>query len=361
MLKAIFTLDYEIHGNGDGSPYELMVEPTQRMMALFEEYGAKLTIMADVAEILKFRELKETTGRDECSYDAIAAQLQDAIRRGHDVQLHLHASYFNARREGGRWVQDWLEYDFANLPAERLEEVVCIGKRFLEDLLKPVSGAYDCIAFRAANWSMSPSLNAVRALLANGFKIDTSVFKHGRREGIVNFDYAHAHHALRPWRVWEQDVCRQDPAGALVEIPIYCEPRRLGAFLTMNRFRRALLSRRHRLARHDGPAASTHRRSEGKLTRLLRTAIGRHAWKADFNQCSWLQLVRAIERAADANPKEILPFVLIGHSKLFSPANEREIRPFLKHVAANSDRLGFASLSSIPLPAPVQPASLASV
>ncbi len=38
MKKLIFTLDYEIHGNGDGNPYELMVEPTYRLMNLLEEY-----------------------------------------------------------------------------------------------------------------------------------------------------------------------------------------------------------------------------------------------------------------------------------------------------------------------------------
>ena len=30
MLKAIFTLDYEIHGNGEGDPYALMVN-TRRL------------------------------------------------------------------------------------------------------------------------------------------------------------------------------------------------------------------------------------------------------------------------------------------------------------------------------------------
>jgi hypothetical protein len=34
--NLIFTLDYEIHGNGDGSPYQLMVEPTYRLMSLME-------------------------------------------------------------------------------------------------------------------------------------------------------------------------------------------------------------------------------------------------------------------------------------------------------------------------------------
>src|SRR5215475_14011800 len=120
MLKAVFTLDYEIHGNGDGCPHALMVEPTQRMLDQFDRYGAKLTIMADVAEILKFKEYKERTGRDDYHYDAIANQLKDAVKRGHDVQLHLHASYFNARHEDGRWIQDWSEYNFASLPLERL-------------------------------------------------------------------------------------------------------------------------------------------------------------------------------------------------------------------------------------------------
>ncbi len=88
MLKVIFTLDYEIHGNGEGSPYELMIEPTNRMLRLFDEYGAKLTIMADIGEILRFKDYSERNPSDDFHYGEIVAQLQDAVRRGHDVQLH---------------------------------------------------------------------------------------------------------------------------------------------------------------------------------------------------------------------------------------------------------------------------------
>src|SRR5690242_12904169 len=142
MLKAIFTLDYEIHGNGDGCPFALMVEPTERMLRQFDAFGAKLTIMADVAEILKFRQFAKEQGTDDFHYAKIADQLRDAIRRGHDVQLHIHASYFNARRENGRWEQDWTEYNFAGLHAERVREVVAIGKEYLESLLRPVAPGY---------------------------------------------------------------------------------------------------------------------------------------------------------------------------------------------------------------------------
>ena len=102
MLKSLFTLDYELHGNGDGSPYELMVEPTKRMLDLFDRYDAKLTIMADVAEILKFREYRETHEKDHFHFAAIEDQLRDAIQRGHDVQLHIHSSYYNAEFSDGR-------------------------------------------------------------------------------------------------------------------------------------------------------------------------------------------------------------------------------------------------------------------
>ena len=350
MLNAIFTLDYEIHGNGEGCPGQLMVEPTRRMLDLFDRHGAKLTIMADVAEILKFKEYKERYGRDDYHYDAIAAQLQQAIRRGHDVQLHLHASYFNARHQDGRWLQDWSEYNFAGLPLERLNEVIRIGKQYLEGLLKPAAPGYECIAFRAANWAVSPSRNVVRALINNDIQIDSSVFKYGRREGIVSFDYSNAHSDLIPWRVADDDVCQRDDAGKLLEIPIYCERRWLGAFLSMNRFYRVRLTRKHSIYGANGSAgtASPAPAKQNPLLSKLSLPFRRHAWKADFNQCTGRQLIRALERAEKKVPggeDRALPFVLIGHSKQFSPANERSLCPFLEHVAANPARFGFATFA----------------
>ena len=349
MLKVIFTLDYEIHGNGEGSPYTLMIDPTARMMDLFGKYGAKLTIMADVAEVLKFKEYKERSGRDDYNYDAIANQLREAVQRGHDVQLHLHPSYFNAQHEGGRWLQDWSEYNFATLPPERLDEVVKIGKKYLEDLLKPVVPTYQCIAFRAANWAMSPSKNAVRALINHGIRIDTSVFKHGFRKGIVNFDYSNANSDLVPWFADENDICQRNDSSQLLEIPIYAEQRRIGAFLTVNRLRRAYLTRKYSCRGADGGDArsvngkpSQSRRRTSAVTKAFR----RHAWKADFNQCTGKQLVRALERAEQKKGAvEIdLPFVLIGHSKLFTRSNGRTLTPFLSFVSERTTRFGFAFL-----------------
>jgi hypothetical protein len=352
MLNVIFTIDYEIHGNGDGCPHALMVEPTARLLDLFEKHGAKLTIMADVAEILAFREYKNQFGRDDYHYEAIVAQLKDAIRRGHDVQLHLHCSYFNSRFKGGKWIQDWSEYNFAGLSERRLNEVIRIGKEYLEEQLRSIDSSYRCNVFRAANWAVSPSRNVVRALVNNGFQIDTSVFKYGWREGIVNFDYSHAPSNLVPWMVGENNICQRDEKGSLLEVPIYAEQRWIGAFVTPQRIHRAWLTRQHRVAPANndgklGPAPKPRRKK--RLTGLFRIATQRHSWKADFNQCSGNQLVGALERAAAAHrfAAELLPFVLIGHSKLFSRYNEHSLEPFLRHVARNPARFQFGKFSAL--------------
>jgi peptidoglycan/xylan/chitin deacetylase (PgdA/CDA1 family) len=346
MLKVIFTLDYEIHGNGEGSPRKLMIEPTQRILRLFDKYGAKLTIMADTAEILKFKEYAEQHKMDDYNYGGIVSQLRDAVVRGHDAQLHIHASYVNAVHDGRHWVQCWEDYDFANLSLDRMTGMIRQGKEFLESILRPVNSGYRCFVFRAANWSVSPSANVVKALQDNGFKIETSIFKYGRRDGIVNFDYSGAYSNLVPWRASEDDLCVRDDGGKLWEFPIYSENRWIGAFLTPNRVFRVAQSRTHAhpvdlvMAEATHPAGPARKRT--LLDRVTFLAKG-HAWKADFNQCTGRQLIGALlraERQASLISGDI-PFVLIGHSKLFNSLNERSLRPFLEFVAQNNERFRF--------------------
>ena len=354
MIKVLFTLDYEIHGNGDGCPYALMVEPTNRLLRQLEAFGARLTIMADVAEILKFKEHSEKQGQDDCHYAKIAHQLQDAVRRGHDVQLHLHASYFNAQFKNQRWEQDWSEYNFAGLPLARLNEVVRTAKRYLEGLLRPVKADYQCIAFRAANWAVSPSRNVVRALVNNDIQIDTSVFKYGRREGLVQFDYSSAYSSALPWAVDEDDVCARNPRGQLIEFPIYSENRALWAFFTPQRIYRLWVSRRHKLSNAQTtrpPIPSAEAKSGSNGAARAPGWARRSAWKADFNQCSGWQLAGALRRAEAeySTAGGDIPFVLIGHSKLFTRFNEWSLRPFLSFVARYPGRYRFAAFGDFDL------------
>ena len=278
------------------------------------------------------------------------------------MQFHVHPAYFNATPADGGWRQDYGEYDVATLPYERIDEILRMGKAYLEDLLRPVDPDYRCIAFRAANWSMHPSPAIVRALVENGFLIDSSVFKGGRRQGMVHFDYRHAHSEVVPWPVDPDDVCRMKPGGQLLEIPIYSESRRIHHFASANRVYRAVQGRLHPLPSEglalagDGDGGS----SASPLHKALGILRGHHAWKLDFNQCSGRQLVAGLERVAQRHdaPGRTLPVVLIGHSKTYNALNERTLEPFLAHVAARPDRFAFATFKdTLPSTAPASAAA----
>ena len=343
-VGVVLSLDYEIHGNGEGSPLELMVEPTRRLLSQLERFGAKLTIFAETAEILRFREHLEATGRDDFHYEAIVEQLRYATARGHDVQLHIHPSYLNATLRPSGWKQDWNEYDTAQLPLPRARAVVAQTKSFLEDVLGPADPTYRVYAFRAGNWAMMPTRNIARALIEQGIEIESSVFKGGKRDGLARFDYASAHSDALPWRLDVDNVCHEDPASPLWEYPIYCEMRLLTAFLSANRFYRVCLDRAHRLA--DVPTPSKGGNSRGAsgslagVAKLAQAVFGRYPWKADFNQCSARQLTHALKRLSLRHERsvELVPFVTIGHSKLYTRYNERNFEEFLKFVSGQPAR-----------------------
>jgi hypothetical protein len=155
-----------------------------------------------------------------------------------------------------------------------------------------------------------------------------------------------------PWPAQVEDICEADPNSKLFEFPIYAEQRRIGAFVTPQRIYRACVSRLHKFSgsREElsaQPAAQQTRKTSGKTNWISR----KHAWKADFNQCSGGQLVAALERAEKefGGGRVDLPFVLIGHSKLFTRLNEWSLRSFLAYVADNPDRFGFGRFGDFDL------------
>lgn len=162
------------------------------------------------------------------------------VQGGHDVQLHLHASYFSARHADGYWHQHYPELDLAQLPYDTQVSMLRRCKEFLDTELRPVKPDYRCIAFRASSWSMQPSRDIVRALADTGFTIDTSVWKYGRFTRPVRFDYRTAYSDMIPWPISEEEVCDCDPEGRLFEFPIYSESQPIWRFLSPHRIYRLL-------------------------------------------------------------------------------------------------------------------------
>ena len=338
--KLYFTLDYEIHGNGDGNPMNLMVEPTYRLMDMLEHYDQRLTIMADVAEILCFRRYREETGRDDFYVAEIEKQLCNALRRGHDVQLHIHSSYFNAQWNGTRFDQCIEEYNMAALSYDRVYEMVEECVRYLENLLKPIKSDYSVWLYRAANWSMMPTPTLYKVLTEFGITHDTSVYKGGCQGGNVCYDYRYAHDNLLAYRASSQDINLYDPNGQMTEMPIYTEMRPFWDFVSPIRIFRMIRAKLHKHKRNKSAASTeqqlTNKEDNRKIS--LRSFFIKSPLKMDFNQVNGRGLIRMMKnimrRAKLENIKHV-DVVLIGHSKTFIPYNEKTLRPFLIWVEKN--------------------------
>ena len=340
--NLIYTLDYEIHGNGDGNPYELMIEPTYRLMSLLEKYGQRLTIMADVAEILCFKRYAAETGQDDYHVAEIEAQLCEAIKRGHDVQLHVHSSYFKAVHKDGAFDQCIEEYNMAALPIERIDEMVGQCVTYLQTLLKPIKKDYRVWLFRAANWSMMPTENLCRVLVKHGITHDTSVFKGGVQGGNVCYDYREAYDNLFAYPASVRNINEYDAEGKLVEMPIYTEMRPFWDFVTPMRLFRMIRAKFHKhkhSAANEARAKAVSGEDNRKLS--LKSFFRLSPLKMDFNQVNSRGLKRMMKNIMKRvdNPKSIIDnrtsidVVLIGHSKTFVPYNEKTMEPFLKWVA----------------------------
>lgn len=340
--NLLFTLDYEIHGNGDGDPWKLMVEPTGRLMAMLEKYGRKLTIMADVAEILTFKRYFAETGKDDFHVAEIESQLQDAIRRGHDVQLHVHSSWFNAKWDGKSWDQCIDEYNMAALPMERIDEMVgqCVG--YLHDLLRPIKPDYKVWLFRAANWSMMPTENIYQVLLKHGITADTSVYKGGIQGGNVSYDYSEAYDCLLSYSADAWNINHLAPSsqtGIITEYPIYTEMRPFWSFISPIRVFRMIRAKFHRHKHSTASQASKGSDINKSDNRHLsiKSFFRKSPWKMDFNQATGKQLIAAAKRikGTRVEDRDVVDVILIGHSKSFLPYNELTLEEFLKWAKNN--------------------------
>lgn len=327
MTSVVFSLDYEIYGSGAGSFKRLMLDPTAKLLKLFDKHGAKLTIMAEVAEILALREHAEYSD----TLAAIQDQLRDAIANGHDVQLHTHPAWFDAKWEKAHWQLNFEKYALTSYSRSEILYELGRCKDFLEDLLTPVNSDYRCQAYRAGNWLLQPSKNIVSCLEELDFKIDSSVFKGGYGEvGDSILDYRNAHDELFPWTVDALDITREADRQGLSEYPIFCQEVFITSMLTMRR-----LKLQYRL-RKDSRRTTTQGEEQLGTGKSATGVRWRFPKKFDFCRLSFREMKSFVDKAnrrALAMGNTNLPVVAIGHSTEY--LHDGELERFLEYLSAN--------------------------
>lgn len=315
MIECIFTIDYEIYGNGEGSLKELVFDPAEKLGDMFKKQNCRFVAFIEAAEL----ELIEANGTDP-AIDKVKSQIQMFDAEGFELGLHLHPQWYNARYQDGQWLLDDSEYNLCSLPQERIVEIVDRSLEYLRKVLDQPD--FTPLSFRAGNWLMQPTQVATNVLAEKGIKLDSSVFKGGlqRRHGL---DYRKAIGNDYYW-TFSEHVDIPDTSGVLLEIPTHTE---------MVPFWKMLTAKRVGVTGKGGLA---NKKSKAWMERLIDFLRFRYPLKLDYCRMNFDELtgmVDAIIRQDQRDPSRYRPIVAIGHTK--DLVDYKTVQSFLLYLRKN--------------------------
>jgi len=323
VIECVFTIDYEIYGNGTGSLKELIYDPTEKLIQLFRKWDVRFVPFVEVAEL-------DVIGKTDETVRAIEQQIRELHRDGFELGLHLHPQWYNARYTEGNWELDHDEYNLCMLSKERIESIIT---RALE-YLRRVVGEPDFVpvSFRAGNWLFQPTKAIAEVLSNRGIRVDSSVFKGGFQRKR-QLDYRRALKNGFYWR-FGSDVNVPDARGSMVEIPIHSE---MVPFWKMFTMKRVVLQNK---------AAASLQIPNQKLGRWRDFVRLRYPLKFDFCRMTLPELRSMTDRLIrrdKSDPATCRPFVAIGHTK--DLVDLETVERFLEYLHANKIRVStFAQL-----------------
>ncbi len=340
------TVDYETwHPVPEGRRIDWDVDvfrPTARLLDIGDRHGIRLTLMAEIGEFFWLRE------NDAAIAARMEDQWRDALRRGHDVQLHLHPNWLpelGANFVNGRWSWDWSRSTAADYPGD-LTLLITRCRDALESVLRSVDPDYKVSCFRAGSYEAQPFERLHDALLANGIEYDSSVYA-GHRHDDRHYDYSLAYSGQLPYFASRLDPqLRAPPAEQrLIELPPFIhEP---GVYWTFDgsfgpRFADLLL--RQVDAQAAGASTESYRRTAALRRALARIYLATHR---RIDVINWI-LPRALAHGlVDYEPERLVEheyYVLVGHSKGDLAFEQIEIG--MARLAADP-RLEFVGLSQM--------------
>jgi 2-polyprenyl-3-methyl-5-hydroxy-6-metoxy-1,4-benzoquinol methylase len=238
--QTIVSVDYEVREHGDA----LLLSddlwqkdvflPCSQLLEVCESAGARLTIFAEMAQYWFLEHFAPSIA------ETMRTQWVDAVRRGHDVQVHMHTRWLT---QSGARVGDDKKIRLAmgasrlhDLDDRELEAVLGRAKRELEALLQPLDPNYQAVAFRAGKYQIQPHERIFEVLSRLGYRVDSSVWHGGflsaydRQPG---FDFRMLWHPYRCYWPNRYDINRpaaKHEMGDILEVPILANDRVQWAF-----------------------------------------------------------------------------------------------------------------------------------
>ena len=291
-----------------------ILQPTERLMALFEKHGLSLTLFAEMGEYFWLQE------HDPSLASKLADQWKAAVVRGHDVQLHLHPNWLpelGAQFQNGNWHWDWSLARAEDFPGD-LSALIRRCKQTLESLIQPVSPEYRVTCYRAGAYQAQPFRRLHDALVENGIHCDSSVYAGGVSEER-GYDYSLAWSRHQPYFASRFDPQLPAPPAEnqVLELPVFTYAWDRRWFLDGEEGARMARRLFRYLKNQDKILTSTGRR---RVARQIQRAASRmysllKPWRRWVNAVLPRSVLHGIAGYQTEPWEGHRYFVMIGHSK----------------------------------------------
>jgi len=297
MIEFVFTVDYEIYGNGEGSLRELVYLPSEQLRSTFLRHNARFVVFAEVAQL----EMIEAF-RSDPDIESTKSQLREFRAAGFELGLHIHPWWYGARHEAGKWTLNYDAYNLCTQPEERIDEIIERSIGYLRGFLDEPD--FTPISFRAGHLLFQPTKPLSRILVEKGIKLDSSFYRGGLWHQH-KLDYRKSPKNEPYWRFGE-DITVSDPGGALLEIPIYTQMAPIWKLFT---------SKRIGLQQSGLTAGQTGKKIVNRFCDIARPLYPRKFDIGQMTRSEIDQMVGRVFRSDKKDPSRFRPIVVIMHTK----------------------------------------------
>jgi hypothetical protein len=349
-IYLALTHDWELRGDGSGDIEEIQFASMRRLLAVYKKFGVRTTFLPDVMQQIRFRTFADGDGGLRRHADSWDEHAREAYCEGHDIQLHLHSQWSDARYENGKWQLNgaWslLKYD-----RDSASRMIAEAKRYLEELLRPIDPQYRCVAFRASALALAPSPHLLSSLAALGIEIDVSMAGGFYLDNeTLQLDYRNCEESFLPY------YPRSDDARSVSDkrAPVVCVP--LNHFYGSRRevTKQNLALATARVSRRSNatptPRAQLDTQTSGVARvyeKLIAPAIKRKYFVSDLSRLNYpllREMLASIRNRARASGLSKVPVVLTNHPK--DVRDWKAIERFVGELAEAKD-IKFITLSQI--------------
>lgn len=222
-LNILLTFDYELPLGGVKKDYnDALFAPTEKLLQTAEQLQVPLVFFAD---ILSYARFMDWDIENYCI--PFKNQLQTALQRGHDVQLHTHPHWLDSQFEHQRFIPS-NKFELADFPDKEIEQIIQLGIDELNCICKGVNPDYQCTAFRAGGFNLNGSTQAIlNALHQNGIRFDSSIAKGYFFSSAISYvNYRKTAKKCNWYLDFEGDFSKGNTHG-IMEIPIATIPKSL--------------------------------------------------------------------------------------------------------------------------------------